>query len=112
MELQKLPWTNIHFTIKTRKAEFNARIHGMKEELSTERTKTYLKRKQLTTSSNRTREEQRVRIITQDAFKCIDKVENMKIDNGLLKSDKITFLGTDNGLVTMTETVGFDMKRF
>ncbi|ORE02002.1 hypothetical protein BCV72DRAFT_235454 [Rhizopus microsporus var. microsporus] len=36
----------------------------------------------------------------------------MKIDNGLLKSGKITFLGTDNGLVTTIETVGFDMKRF
>ncbi|RCH89595.1 hypothetical protein CU097_009212 [Rhizopus azygosporus] len=76
--------------IKTRKAEFNARIREMKEELSTERTKTYLKRKQLTTSSNRTREEQRVRIITQDAFKCIDRVENMKIDNGLLKSENLS----------------------
>ncbi|PHZ07462.1 uncharacterized protein RHIMIDRAFT_295933 [Rhizopus microsporus ATCC 52813] len=98
--------------IKTCKAEFNARLHRMKEELSTERTKTYLKRKQLTTSSNRTREEQRIHIITQDALRCIDKVENMKIDNGLLKSGKITFLGTDNGLVTTIETVGFDMKRF
>ncbi|ORE01445.1 hypothetical protein BCV72DRAFT_236348 [Rhizopus microsporus var. microsporus] len=36
----------------------------------------------------------------------------MKIDNGLLKLGKITFSGTDNGHATMTETVGFDMKRF
>ncbi|PHZ15670.1 uncharacterized protein RHIMIDRAFT_248802 [Rhizopus microsporus ATCC 52813] len=36
----------------------------------------------------------------------------MKIDNGLSKLGKITFSGTDNGLVTMTETADFDMKRF
>lgn len=49
---------------------------------------------------------------TQDALKCIDKVENMKIDDGLLKSSKITRSGIDNGLVTMTETASFDMENF
>ncbi|CEG74498.1 hypothetical protein RMATCC62417_09702 [Rhizopus microsporus] len=94
------------------KTEFNARIRSMKEKLSTERSRAHLKRKRLSTSSNRAKEEHGVRIITQDASKCMDKVENMKIDNALLKSGKITFSGTDNDLVTMTETVGFDMKRF
>ncbi|CAO3675206.1 unnamed protein product [Rhizopus microsporus] len=51
---------------------------------------------------------QKTRAITQDALKCIDKVENMKVDNGLLKSSKSTRSDTGNGLVTMTETA--DLK--
>ncbi|CEG81944.1 hypothetical protein RMATCC62417_16081 [Rhizopus microsporus] len=56
--------------------------------------------------------QQKTRAITQDAFKCIDRVENIKIGNSLLKSSKITLSSTDNRLVTMSETVGFDMKSF
>ncbi|CEG76380.1 hypothetical protein RMATCC62417_11282 [Rhizopus microsporus] len=50
--------------------------------------------------------------ITPDSYREIDKVENFKIDDGLLKPGTVTFSGTDNGLVTMTETVGMSLDRF
>ncbi|CEI94704.1 hypothetical protein RMCBS344292_08909 [Rhizopus microsporus] len=94
------------------KAGLNARIRGIKESISTERTGAYLKRKQLTSAAKDTTDEQRSCTINQSEFKCIDKVEYIKIDNSLLESDGCSFSGTDNGLVTMTATVGFKMDRF
>ncbi|CEI85816.1 hypothetical protein RMCBS344292_00267 [Rhizopus microsporus] len=56
--------------------------------------------------------QQKTRATTQNALKCIGKVENMKIDDGLLKSSKITRSGIGSSLVTMTETASFDMEKF
>ncbi|GAA5803365.1 hypothetical protein HPULCUR_008844 [Helicostylum pulchrum] len=42
----------------------------------------------------------------------IDKAENVTLDKGLFNSGDIMFSGTDNGLVSMTETVKFTPKRF
>jgi hypothetical protein len=35
-----------------------------------------------------------------------------KVDRDFLISDKLKFSGTDNGLITMTETVPFSLSRF
>ncbi|KAI8880763.1 hypothetical protein K501DRAFT_275270 [Backusella circina FSU 941] len=46
------------------------------------------------------------------SFKCLEKVEDMEVNNKLVKSGKLTFSGTNNGIVTMTETVALSLDRF
>ncbi|KAL4211420.1 hypothetical protein AB4K20DRAFT_1491648 [Rhizopus microsporus] len=94
------------------KVGLNLRIHGIKESISTERTRAYLKCKQLASTAKNTTDEQRSFTIDQSEFKCINKVEYIKIDNSLLEPDGYSFSSTDNSLVTMTGTVGFKMDRF
>ncbi|KAG1644345.1 hypothetical protein G6F44_002929 [Rhizopus delemar] len=51
-------------------------------------------------------------LITEESHKCFEKVDDLTVDTYLLeKPNKVTFSGTDNGLVTLSETVGFDMKK-
>lgn len=45
-------------------------------------------------------------------YKGIEKAENCTIDSALLNSGKITFTGTDNGLVSMSDAVNFSMEKF
>ncbi|KAG1168541.1 hypothetical protein G6F70_009078 [Rhizopus microsporus] len=68
--------------------------------------------KQLASTAKNTTDEQRSFTIDQSEFKCINKVEYIKIDNSLLEPDGYSFSSTDNSLVTMTGTVGFKMDRF
>ncbi|CEP18690.1 hypothetical protein [Parasitella parasitica] len=50
-------------------------------------------------------------VISKDRYKCMEKVEKMKLDNSV-DLEAVAFGGTDNGLVTMSETSRFDMARF
>ncbi|RCH82102.1 hypothetical protein CU097_004623 [Rhizopus azygosporus] len=54
---------------------------------------------------------QHKRTITQDDYKIMDEVEELKVDRDFLISDKPKFSGTDNGLITMTETIPFSLSR-
>ncbi|KAI8880574.1 hypothetical protein K501DRAFT_275449 [Backusella circina FSU 941] len=45
-------------------------------------------------------------------FKCLEKVEDMEVGNKLVDSRKLTFSGTINDIVTMTETVALSLDRF
>lgn len=51
-------------------------------------------------------------VISEHNYKGIEKAENCRIDPALLNSGKITFSGTDNGLVSMSDTVNFSMEKF
>jgi hypothetical protein len=50
--------------------------------------------------------------ITKGHYKCFQKVEDLQIDPKYLTSPELVFSGTDNGIVTMTETTKFDLDRF
>lgn len=50
--------------------------------------------------------------ITEDSYTCYEKAENVRLDPTLHDSPNMRFSGTDNGIVTMTETSRFDMQRF
>lgn len=50
--------------------------------------------------------------ITRHSYKGINKVENFKINDGLLKLDAVTFSDTDNGLVIMTDRFEFHLKLY
>ncbi|ORE14341.1 hypothetical protein BCV71DRAFT_293643 [Rhizopus microsporus] len=84
-------------------------IIDTKQRLSDARLKLYLIRNEVNPELIESRQQN---TITRDSYKGIDKVENFRIDDGLLKPDTVTFSGTDNGLVTMTETVGMSLDRF
>ena len=55
---------------------------------------------------------QHKRTITRDDYKIMDEVEKLKVDKDFLIPEKLKFSGTDNGLITMTETVSFSLSRF
>jgi hypothetical protein len=80
-----------------------------RQKLSDTRTKLYLSCNQVNPELTESRQQHTV---YRDSYKGIDRVENFKIDGGLLMPDTVTFSGTDNGLMTMTETVGMSLDRF
>ena len=51
-------------------------------------------------------------LITNQNYIGMEDVENLKIQEDLLRSKNVTFSGTDNGLVTMTESVPLSLDRF
>ena len=48
--------------------------------------------------------------ITRQNYKCHEKVEDVELDEELLVDD-LLFSGTDNGIVTATETTYFDLEK-
>ena len=94
---------------KIRRNAMYEHIIDTKQRLSDARLKLYLIRNEVNPELIESRQQN---TITRDSYKGIDKVENFRIDDGLLKPDTVTFSGTDNGLVTMTETVGMSLDRF
>ncbi|CEG80344.1 hypothetical protein RMATCC62417_14698 [Rhizopus microsporus] len=55
---------------------------------------------------------QHKRTNTRDDYKIMDEFEKLKVDRDFLIFDKLKFSGTDNGLITMIETVPFSLSRF
>lgn len=51
-------------------------------------------------------------VISQQNWKGIAKAEDCTIDPILLNSGKVTFSGTDNGLISMTDTANLSMEKF
>ncbi|CAO3637239.1 unnamed protein product [Mucor hiemalis] len=52
------------------------------------------------------------RVVTQQQYKGIGNVEEFQIQKDHLNSNNLVFSGTDNVLVTMTESVGMSFDRF
>ncbi|KAI8886531.1 hypothetical protein K501DRAFT_177409 [Backusella circina FSU 941] len=50
--------------------------------------------------------------ISSPSFKCLEKVEDMEVDNKLVESGKLTFSMTANGILTMTETIVLSLDMF
>ncbi|KAI9249362.1 hypothetical protein EDC94DRAFT_527773, partial [Helicostylum pulchrum] len=50
-------------------------------------------------------------LIGYSNYKCMEKTENLKIDEELLNGN-LCMSGTDNGIVTMTETRKLDLEKF
>lgn len=94
---------------KIRRNAIYEKIIDTKQKLSDARMKLYLIHNQFNPELIESRQQN---TITRHSYKGIDKVENFKINDGLLKPDIVTFSGTDNGLVTMTETVRMLLDRF
>ncbi|KAI9262799.1 hypothetical protein EDC94DRAFT_607444 [Helicostylum pulchrum] len=51
------------------------------------------------------------KLISYSNYKCMEKTENLKIDEELLNGN-LCMSGTDNGIVTMTETCKLDLEKF
>ncbi|KAI9253046.1 hypothetical protein EDC94DRAFT_525414, partial [Helicostylum pulchrum] len=49
--------------------------------------------------------------ITKDNYKCFERTEDIELDEQVRYSDDLLFSGTDNGLVTMTETAKLDINQ-
>lgn len=50
-------------------------------------------------------------LITKENYKCYQKAEDVKITDEVL-TDSLHLSGTDNGIVTMSETCAFNLERF
>ncbi|KAI9254127.1 hypothetical protein EDC94DRAFT_618928 [Helicostylum pulchrum] len=51
------------------------------------------------------------KLISYSNYKCMEKTENLKMDEELLNGN-LCMSGTDNGIVTMTETCKLDLEKF
>ncbi|KAI8090738.1 hypothetical protein BDF21DRAFT_377949 [Thamnidium elegans] len=49
--------------------------------------------------------------ITKGNYKCFERTEDIELDEQVRYSENLLFSGTDNGLVTMTETARLDIKQ-
>lgn len=50
--------------------------------------------------------------ITEANYKCYEKAEKVRLDEALHHSQDVCYAGTDNGIVTTTETTRFNIDRF
>ncbi|GAA5796257.1 hypothetical protein HPULCUR_001627 [Helicostylum pulchrum] len=51
------------------------------------------------------------KLVSYSNYKCMEKTENLKMDEELLNGN-LCMSGTDNGIVTMTETCKLDLEKF
>ncbi|KAI9471832.1 MAG: hypothetical protein EXX96DRAFT_337369 [Benjaminiella poitrasii] len=103
--------------IKEKRDKINEKMKDLKQKLANTRRGLYHKQKQITSEDYSAKKNtdmitNKLLSITNQSYKGIGKVENVSIDKSLVDSDKLVFSGTDNGLVTMTETVEFLIERF
>ncbi|GAA5809510.1 hypothetical protein MFLAVUS_002919 [Mucor flavus] len=49
--------------------------------------------------------------ITKEHYKCFEKTEGIELDEQVRYSEDLLFSGTDNGLVTLTETAKLDIEQ-
>ncbi|KAG2234481.1 hypothetical protein INT48_004860 [Thamnidium elegans] len=49
--------------------------------------------------------------ITKENYECFERTEDIELDEQVRYSEDLLFSGTDNGLVTMTETAKLDIKQ-
>ncbi|KAI8094100.1 hypothetical protein BDF21DRAFT_394572 [Thamnidium elegans] len=49
--------------------------------------------------------------ITKENYKCFERTEDIELDEQVRYSEDLLFSGTNNGLVTMTETAKLDIKQ-
>ncbi|KAI8364375.1 hypothetical protein BD560DRAFT_333256 [Blakeslea trispora] len=50
--------------------------------------------------------------ITSEEYKCFENVDNVAIDGSILeKQDEVRFSGTDNGIVSISETAPFSLRK-
>lgn len=100
--------------LKLRRDEFNQQAAAIKHNLAIQRSTLHRLRKGLRIDPPETREAPPTPNIqiTQDRYQCYEKAENVRLHPALHNSQNMRFSGTDNGIVTMTETVRFDMPRF
>ncbi|PHZ09480.1 uncharacterized protein RHIMIDRAFT_315410 [Rhizopus microsporus ATCC 52813] len=94
---------------KIRRNVMYEQIIDTKQKLSDARMQLYLIRNQVKPELTEARQQN---TITWDSYKRIDKVENFKIDDGLLKPDTVAFSDMDDELMTMMETVEMSLERF
>jgi flagellar motor protein MotB len=98
-------------TLKDERFQIASNVQEAKNKLSTARQKLYHLQSQLRDSSSKTTAAKIT--ISKDDPKRIYNVENVCLNSGYLNDlENLSFSGTDNGLVTMTETVGFLLERF
>ena len=52
------------------------------------------------------------KMITSEEYKCFENVDNVTIDGSILeKQDEVRFSGTDNGIVSISETAPFSLRK-
>ena len=52
------------------------------------------------------------KMITSEEYKCFENVDNVAIDGSILeKQDEVRFSGTDNGIVSISETAPFSLRK-
>ncbi|KAI8348011.1 hypothetical protein EDC96DRAFT_600792 [Choanephora cucurbitarum] len=52
------------------------------------------------------------KMITSEEYKCFENVDNVTIDGSILeKQDEVRFFGTDNGIVSISETAPFSLRK-
>jgi hypothetical protein len=96
-------------TLKDERFQIASNVQEAKNKLSTARQKLYHLQSQLRDSSSKTTAAKIT--ISKDDPKRIYNVENVCLNSGYLNDlENLSF--SDNGLVTMTETVGFLLERF
>ncbi|KAG1578656.1 hypothetical protein G6F47_011822 [Rhizopus delemar] len=93
---------------KTRKRALYKAVQEAKSQLRMLRHRMYLMKKKDKINSTKSPNN----LITEESYKCFENVDDLTVDTYLLeKPNKVAFSGTDNGLVTLSETVGFDMRK-
>ncbi|GAA5799471.1 hypothetical protein HPULCUR_004887 [Helicostylum pulchrum] len=99
---------------KLLKKHYNDETIVIKEHLKATKSKIYNFQKQLNTSEYgkdfTIKDGQNIGKkfeITKDNYKCFETTEDIELDEQVRYSDNLLFSGTDNGLVTMTETAKF-----
>ncbi|KAL0137307.1 hypothetical protein V8B55DRAFT_1578093 [Mucor lusitanicus] len=100
--------------LKQTRDDFNRTIMTTRKELAEARYQLYLRRR--TTSTTPTSESvpstTMIKQITSSNYECYEKAENVRLPENLAKAPNMCFAGTDNGIVTTTETSRFNMQRF
>lgn len=95
--------------LKFTRDEINTGISTKKQELQNARRDLYEAR------STNTKDKEDLKIkyrVTHEHYKGIGQVEEFQVHEDLLNSGNLVFSGTDNGLVSMTESVGISLDRF
>ncbi|GAA5803914.1 hypothetical protein HPULCUR_009399 [Helicostylum pulchrum] len=103
---------------KLLKKHCNNETIAIKERLKATKSKIYNLQKQLNTSEYgkdfTIKDGQNIGKkfeITKDNYKCFERTEDIELDEQVRYSDDLLFSGTDNGLVTMTETAKLDINQ-